>query len=1428
MGEIHEINPDDPADDETTDPSIQLAKLVDTDPDRFGDPRTLGTLMWMCYEGHPDDIAWLDRSIRATQAAVLAAIDSELEEQAVIQADLGTRLEARFKVNSSLDDLHGAVSAFRAAVSLTPDGHPNQVARLYQLSVSFLLRFDLLGVIQDLDGAATVLCCANELLPLDHSQKPVTMSGWGAALFERFKRNKVREDLEDAIAAFRGAIELMSDDNPAAPSAYNNLGHAHLLSFKLDSNLVDLEGAASAHSRAAVLTPNDHPLKPTGELGSLERAAEVHQLAIALAPDGHALIASHYHGLGNVLVAQFKRTGELHDLERAIRAHRNAVERSQDGRASHASYVADLGSALLLLESTDKLSDLEQAVSTCSHAVELLPDDHPRKPSQLNILGNVLVRHFNRTGELPSIQRAISARDRAVDLFADNHPDKPLRLAALGDLLVWYARRTGKLELIDRAVLVWRRAVDLTPDGHTLEPSRTCALGDALLIRFQHTGMMEDIEQAILAHRRSVELSSNDQTLDEPTKVPSLGDSLLPDPYYAVQPTSADRGGKATFVNSFGCSLLALYERSGEWDDLEQAISAHRQNVESTRDDHPSKPIFLTNYASSLASRFHRTGDLQDLELAISMQRSAVQFTLSGSPRMQGQLNNLGGLLIRYFERTGELQDIKSAISAFQRAIELNSEDYPERSLLFTNLGNASIRLFEMTGVLADLEACIAAHQNALDITPDGHPDKPAWYNHICNAYRRRFERTEDLDDIESAISAGRRAVELTPEGHANQFQCLNSLAAGLLRRAEAVGDHTNLAYIIDLFEKALTLAPEGDPFRSSSLKNLGIAQQALFEHSKTQDDFDAAVRSYMTSTMQKFSNPSVRLQSAIQCASLLFAHPTFSSDESLLSAHSQIIAVLPEIVWLGHGVRRRFDESAKLGDLVNAAVAAAISANALEQAVEWLEAGRALIWSQVLSLRTPLDELHLSHPDLAASLQDIQQELRLSAHTSYAPDIVNFAGVVGVSVNSQADHHRRLVIRYDDLLKKIRACDGFEDYLRPRRFATLVSPSNVLQRGPVVFLNVHASRCDALVLRPDASIASIALPDLTLDRARTLQSLWKQELSSVREQSGLQPTSGVDPPQGAPENAQYRHTSRIVEDEDSGHRVLANIWSWIVEPVLKAPHMTPSEKQNELQHIIWCPTGPLTQLPLHAAGIYDESGGPRVFDTVISSYTPSLSALLRCCEGLEKERTPPSVLMVTQPNTPGQSALPATREEGRRLGRILNQANVASTLLEHDRATKAAVRDAMNQHSWVHLACHGQQYQGDAARSAFALYDGSLSLSDLMGAASDNAELAFLSACQTAKGDATNPEESAHLAAGMLAVGFKGVVATMWSIYDADAPVVVEAFYNELLAARMADDDQAKGTGAAYALHEATRVLREKVGAQSFMRWVPFVHFGV
>jgi CHAT domain-containing protein len=87
----------------------------------------------------------------------------------------------------------------------------------------------------------------------------------------------------------------------------------------------------------------------------------------------------------------------------------------------------------------------------------------------------------------------------------------------------------------------------------------------------------------------------------------------------------------------------------------------------------------------------------------------------------------------------------------------------------------------------------------------------------------------------------------------------------------------------------------------------------------------------------------------------------------------------------------------------------------------------------------------------------------------------------------------------------------------------------------------------------------------------------------------------------------------------------------------------------------------------------------------------------------------------------------------------------------------------AMQAANIVHLACHGIQDSESAIESGFCLGDGRLTISKLMEMKLVNPFLAFLSACETAKGDENQPDQVMHLAAAMMFLGFKAVVATMW-----------------------------------------------------------------
>ena len=101
------------------------------------------------------------------------------------------------------------------------------------------------------------------------------------------------------------------------------------------------------------------------------------------------------------------------------------------------------------------------------------------------------------------------------------------------------------------------------------------------------------------------------------------------------------------------------------------------------------------------------------------------------------------------------------------------------------------------------------------------------------------------------------------------------------------------------------------------------------------------------------------------------------------------------------------------------------------------------------------------------------------------------------------------------------------------------------------------------------------------------------------------------------------------------------------------------------------------------------------------------------------------------------------------------------------------------------------------------------------------NAQLAFLSACETAMGNQEQPDEAVHLAAGMLAAGFRDVIGTMWTIYDDTAPVIADLVYEEVF-----KDGQLLVDRIPFALHRAVQHLRTQ-RPSDFMSWIPFIHIG-
>ena len=195
-------------------------------------------------------------------------------------------------------------------------------------------------------------------------------------------------------------------------------------------------------------------------------------------------------------------------------------------------------------------------------------------------------------------------------------------------------------------------------------------------------------------------------------------------------------------------------------------------------------------------------------------------------------------------------------------------------------------------------------------------------------------------------------------------------------------------------------------------------------------------------------------------------------------------------------------------------------------------------------------------------------------------------------------------------------------------------------------------------------------------------------------------------------------------------------------------------------------------------------------------------------------------LLGVSQSSTPGQTKLPNADKELdviKQFGSTLKIHNLPGEL-----ATVDDVLAGMEDRSWVHLACHAVQHPSSPIESAFCLHNGNLTLSKIITKSFPNADFAFLSACQTATGDKDLPDEAVHLAAGMLAAGYRSVIATMWSIGDKYAPMITGEVYPRLVCGPAPDS-----TMAAHALHHAVKQLRGKTGDPGFLSWVPFIHVG-
>jgi len=601
-----------------------------------------------------------------------------------------------------------------------------------------------------------------------------------------------------------------------------------------------------------------------------------------------------------------------------------------------------------------------------------------------------------------------------------------------------------------------------------------------------------------------------------------------------VQLTPDGHADMPSQLSDLGQSLSDRFQCTGDLTNIVNAISANQRAVQLTPDGDAQMPSRLNKLGISYALRFQCTGDFTDIADAILVHHQVVQL----APDEPSGWNNLGNSLLERFEHTGDLTNIANAISAHQRAVQLTSDDDTDMPSRLNNLGNSFMHCFGCTDDLAIIASATSAYKRAFQLTPNGHPEMPGLLNNLGISLSEHFKHTDNLTHIANAIEAQQLAIQLTLDGHPNKPQIFNNLGTSFLHCFEHTGDLTDIANAISAYQRAVQLTPNGHANRPGLLNNLGRSFLQRFQHTGDFSDATAATSNYQQSAMHKSGPPSIRLIAAQRWAQLSASHnPTDS-----LEAYAVVVNLLSQIASMDRTIQQRHSSLIRISRLT---ASAAFAQGELGKALKWLEQGRCLVWSQLNQLRTPVDDLRTHNHLLADRFLRVSRALELSGSCQELTSLT-LSGTISqkVALEDEARTHVMLAQDWEQLLKEICGIPAFHNFLRPRTASNIMK--HLPRDGPVILVNVHEDRCDALALIPNCrQPLHIPLNNLTHQYASVLRDQLRSYLLTHGRRMRAADLDLDRATRPAPKpNA---------ENGNDIHKALQELWRLVVKPVLDA-----------------------------------------------------------------------------------------------------------------------------------------------------------------------------------------------------------------------------------------------------------------------------------
>ncbi|KAG1759627.1 CHAT domain-containing protein [Suillus occidentalis] len=955
------------------------------------------------------------------------------------------------------------------------------------------------------------------------------------------------------------------------------------------------------------------------------------------------------------------------------------------------------------------------------------------------------------------LNAAVEHFELVLDQCPASHPD---HAAALTNLA--WARLEGyiqnDLQDIDTTISLFRDALALRPQHHPDRPLSLYNLSQTLIWRHSKKRTAADIRESAQLYHELL--------------------PLCPEGTYL---RNIAAGASADYV-IVGCNNLPT-------DASDEDICLRRVVLDLCPVGHQHRLRALNELLNASESRFRQSGNIDDLDECIQFLREAVSLCPKGHTGRSSYLNNLAvSLGIYRFNHQGNPNDLDEAISLYEEALLLCPVGHKSRDSSLDNLGGALVRCFNKRGARDDFTRAISLYREALTLRPPGHPRRVTTLNNLALALQKRYDKFNVREDLDEAIDLYRESLRLKGLDHPERHVTLRNLSSVLCSRFTDTRKNEDVEEAIDLCQKSLETLPSLHPARYFSYMRLHEAYLSRYRVQLNPPDLSLAVENVRLASghpTQGFPN---RIQSAWKWVDEAESH----HHDSVLEAYQVCLELFDNHVMTRSSIIARREAATafrRAQSLPVDAASCAIRRGNPPRAVELMEQGRGQQWSLVSRLRTPLEDLESSSPELARKVSELNKRLAGAQGSAGSTD--------RAAADRAATKYRGLTRQWEAAVAEIRNLKDFSRFLLPPAYENLHAAA---RHGPVIIFIASKYSCSAIIVPTSGEphhvpLSSITLADLTILKDRFTR--------AIRQASRMNPKE--------------TRTDLIV--------LLRIVWEEIMLPIVNVLENVLKVKRRSR---IWlCPTAAFTSIPLHAAHPFltkpDRSKEPCLEDLYVCSYTPTLSALVRSRQ-LMKKRVTPSFVAIGQgqPGAGKGKALLAVDSELELVHKLV-PATASHTTISGDAATRAGALKALEENTWVHLACHGKQDPAQPYHSHFVMRDEHVTLLDIMERDIPRAEFAFLSACHTAVGDKKTPDEVVHLAAGLQFAGFKSVVGTLWEVDDSVAKHVVEAFYKYMFHPKEAGVMDC--TKAAWALNCATHSVKTKVPLEQRM---VFVHIGV